>query len=325
MIYVMAPYATVSGGPELLQQLCYVLNNNNIKSKICYYSSWMIREQGEDSKKRYAIYDNPSEMKVEDTPDNIVVIPETATYLLRKFHKAKKVLWWLSVDFFYNKKRWKDNVTTVFGLLDGNVFDKSLYHLCQCKYAQDFLISKGISKDRTFFLSDYLNDEFIQNAKQENQVAKENVVIYNPKKGYEYTEQLINAAPDIKWIPIQGMTPNQVRELMQKSKLYIDFGNHPGKDRMPREAAISGCCIVTGKRGAAANDVDVPIPSKYKIDEKSSDFVPKSIELIRYILVNYEEVKPDFDSYRQIIRGEEKQFEMDAVNSFNYFINKADN
>jgi hypothetical protein len=325
MIYVMAPYATVSGGPELLQQLCYVLNKNSIESKICYYSSWMIRGQGEDSKKRYAIYDNPSALKVVDTPENIVVIPETATYLLRKFHKSKKVLWWLSVDFFYNKKRWKDNVTTVFGLLDGNVFDKNLYHLCQCKYAQDFLVSKGINKDRTFFLSDYLNDEFIQNAKLEAEVEKQNVVIYNPKKGFEYTQQLINAAPDIKWIPIQGMTPNQVRELMQKSKLYIDFGNHPGKDRMPREAAISGCCIVTGRRGAAANDVDVPIPGKYKIDEKSDDFVSKSIDLIRHILGNYEEFKPDFDNYRQTIRGEEKQFETDAVNSFNYFIREAGN
>lgn len=54
---------------------------------------------------------------------------------------------------------------------------------------------------------------------------------------------------------------------MSKSKVYIDFGNHPGKDRIPREAAISGCIVITGKRGAAAFAEDVCIPETYKFDE----------------------------------------------------------
>jgi len=44
-------------------------------------------------------------------------------------------------------------------------------------------------------------------------------------------------------------------------KLYVDFGKHPGKDRMPREAAVHGCCIITGRRGAAGNPFDIPIPN----------------------------------------------------------------
>ena len=47
------------------------------------------------------------------------------------------------------------------------------------------------------------------------------------------------------------MTPEQVVDLMSESKVYIDFGNHPGKDRIPREAVINGCCVITGVRGSA--------------------------------------------------------------------------
>ena len=31
-----------------------------------------------------------------------------------------------------------------------------------------------------------------------------------------------------------GMTTEEMRSCMSKSKVYIDFGNHPGKDRIPR-------------------------------------------------------------------------------------------
>lgn len=29
---------------------------------------------------------------------------------------------------------------------------------------------------------------------------------------------------------------------MRKAKVYIDFGFHPGKDRIPREAVMCGAC-----------------------------------------------------------------------------------
>ncbi|MGC8677909.1 MAG: hypothetical protein ACP5UF_06830 [Hydrogenobaculum sp.] len=82
------------------------------------------------------------------------------------------------------------------------------------------------------------------------------------------------------------MTRDQVIETLQKAKVYIDFGNHPGKDRIPREAAILGCCVITGKRGSATFFEDVPIPEEYKFEERYQDF-------------NY---------YRQVIRNEPTKF-----------------
>ena len=104
------------------------------------------------------------------------------------------------------------------------------------------------------------------------------------------------------------MNREQLLETFQTSMLYIDFGNHPGKDRLPREAALNGCCIITGRRGAAKNDVDINIPSCYKFDEYKEP-LSNVIDKIRYVLGNYESCISDFDSYKQMILGEKEEFE----------------
>ena len=109
-------------------------------------------------------------------------------------------------------------------------------------------------------------------------------MLYNPKKGIEFTRQLIEAAPDLNWVPLENMSNEEVRGKLKTSKVYIDFGDHPGKDRFPREAAISGCCVITGKRGSAAYD-DVPIPE-------------------------------DFDGYRSTIKAEKNKFIEDVRSIF---------
>ena len=87
----------------------------------------------------------------------------------------------------------------------------------------------------------------------------------------------MKAFPNLHWKAIENMSTEEVAELLNRSKVYIDFGNHPGKDRFPREAAISGCCIITGQRGAAANDIDVMIPRSYKFPDKTSSILFLSI------------------------------------------------
>ena len=108
-------------------------------------------------------------------------------------------------------------------------------------------------------LKDYINTDhctFDESSK------KEDIVLYNPKKGMEFTQKLISAAPDIKWVPLQGMSREQLIEVLKKAKIYIDFGYHPGKDRLPRECVMNGWCVITGMRGAAAFFGDVAIPEK---------------------------------------------------------------
>jgi hypothetical protein len=60
------------------------------------------------------------------------------------------------------------------------------------------------------------------------------------------------------------MTDEEVTSLLRRSRAYVDFGPHPGMDRLPREAALAGCVVITNREGAAAYDEDLPLPSMYK-------------------------------------------------------------
>ena len=98
---------------------------------------------------------------------------------------------------------------------------------------------------------------------------------------------------------------------MSSAKVYVDFGGHPGKDRLPREAALCGCCIITGLRGSAANEVDVPIPARFKLDDEQAD--PRQlIDMIAKLMMSHEESTREFEEYRVAIREEKRKFQREV-------------
>lgn len=312
MIYIFAPCNAASGGPELLQQLCRKIRDLGKAATMVYYYSYFTVKPNPQVLERYAVYENPVSHKVLDRKENTIIVPEVGTHLLNRYHKVKKVVWWLSVDNHYKKKQeWNYRINTLFGLLSPSLTDQRVMHLYQSYYAKEHLKKLGIQPACQLELSDYLNRAFIENANKEQSQIKQDRVLYNPKKGFAYTQQLMKQMPDLEWVPLQGMTPEQMCHVMQTSKIYIDFGEHPGKDRIPREAAISGCCILTGQRGAAKNEFDIPISSWYKIDQNTTPLATVENK-IRTILANYETNRNDFDAYREKIRQEETVFAKDT-------------
>ncbi len=111
------------------------------------------------------------------------------------------------------------------------------------------------------------------------------------------------------------MTNEKVRNIMWKAKVYIDFGNHPGKDRIPREAAICGCCIITGMNGSAKFKEDVPIPNVYKFDS-TNDNIECIVKQIHNIINNYDKISKDFTDYKKFISNEKKTFKNDVKKYF---------
>lgn len=184
--------------------------------------------------------------------------------------------------------------------------DPGVIHLVQSQYAKEHCKKIGITSNQIMELSDYLNPLFIKNA-LENNFIKKDIVLYNPKKGYEFTKKLITAAPEIRWIPLTGFTVSQMAKILSAAKVYIDFGEHPGKDRIPREAVISGCCILTGKKGAAAFYEDVPINKQFKFEDSINN-IDKIIYTIKYIFRNYSKVSNKFIEYRSLIMREQDGF-----------------
>lgn len=325
IIYIVCPSSYKSGGPELLHQFCVELNECGFRAKIAYYPRVNTHPVIEEFKRYHAPFCYYDE--IEENGINIVVLPEV--YLKKHFFNTKNkiVIWWLSVDNYYRNisfahaKLFKDNIRTSLSNIKNWVISRKSFlkpkelkkvkiHFVQSKYAFDFLIKKRITPT-PFYLTDYINDDYINN---QTECKKENIVIYNPLKGFKYTSYLIKKNPEITFVPIINLSNIEVIKLMDRAKVYIDFGNHPGKDRLPREAAIRMCCVVVGKQGSAKNSLDIPIQSKYKFSFKKSNS-KKVIKMICSIFKNYQLYIKDFSFYRSKIL-QEKEFFKEQVKTY---------
>lgn len=307
-VYILSPTTQATGGTELLQQLAYKLRIIGIAAYMVYTTPF---NNSPVQKVFLPRYNNPSVTEIEDSENNLMIVSEAAIYNLLKYKHIQKSIWWLSVDFYGGSFRLPTDLPhRIFYKISDRIyslFDKKWIHFVQSEYAYQYcLIERNIPANNIFKLSDYLSHAYIDKSIKNINALREDNVLYNPKKGLEFTKSLMDLAPEIKWIPIQNMTSDEIADLMNKSKIYIDFGNHPGKDRIPREAAISGCCIITGTRGAANNDIDIPIPRKYKLSE---DNPQRIIEIIKILISNYDKLKYDYNSYREKIISEESTFE----------------
>ena len=316
IVYVPCPAAHATGGTEILHQFVYQLRKREIDARLFYYRA---KKGINPVHPRFEVYQPVYATEIIDSPQHILVVPETRTEYLYRYPATRKVIWWLSVDFFYDTAdvdRWSTllkmtGITKRFNLRRPEKLPIDL-HLVQSRYAALHLEQHGIHHYTR--LSDYLNASFFADTAIVPG-PRENRVLYNPLKGWEFTKQLIDAAPDLNWFPLQGLTPQQVAAACRSSKVYIDFGQHPGKDRFPREAAISGCCIITGRKGAADNEEDIPIPSSYKCKDTAAN-IPAIISQIRYCFEQYDVAARDFDRYREIIRHQEADFYQDLENIF---------
>jgi hypothetical protein len=208
-----------------------------------------------------------------------------------------------NLPFFIDIQREAKSTYHDFNLNSFPLLDGVSINLAQSQYAFTHLREKELRN--ILFLSDYLNDQFL--SIKTDKGNKEDFVAYNSSKGFKFTRELIKAIPNIKFVPIKNMTRDEVIKLLQRAKVYIDFGNHPGKDRIPREAAILGCCVITGKRGGAAFYEDVSIPKEYKFDDVKKN-IPAILDKIKDCFDNFEERYKDFDYYRQIIKEEPHKF-----------------
>ena len=121
------------------------------------------------------------------------------------------------------------------------------------------------------------------------------------------------------------MNNDQVKELLKRSKVYIDFGNHPGKDRLPREAALMNCCIVCAKRGSAKNEVDMPIDEIYKININENDWWINAKKIIDDCMCNYETHINHFDRYRLMVKNEKNMFNESVKKLVIYCNDRGDN
>ena len=301
IFYVACPASFQTGGTEALHVLAFELRKLGINA-IMFYRD--IKPNQDIVGERFKCFNIPYVFEIEDKQENILIVPEIWLSLLHAYKKIQKIFWWLSVDNYLIRVA----NCSIFSKEKMNFKDNNILHLAQSHYAWRFLEKKGVK--RKAFLADYLRDDFFEQHPNLTSQNREDIILYNPAKGYDVTRQLIEAAPELTFVPLEKMTPIQVRNLCQKSKIYIDFGNHPGKDRFPREAAIQGNIVITGNKGSAAYDEDVPILSRYKINQNNLN-IQEVISLLKHCLQEYDTRIHDFSYYRHFIALDKEKFIFD--------------
>lgn len=279
-IYMLTPAAYVTGGVEASYQFMDAINKQGGEAYIIFAS-----HHPDPVPSEYKKYEVKYPEGIENSNKNLFVVPEIWTSVLEDpaLSNIDKCIWWLSVD---NNRQDVD-------------FSKDYLHLYQSYYAKSFLENRGAKRIQPVF--DYLSDQYFE----ETEIPKkENTICYSVK-GQRIAKKLELILTDYKFIMLQNMDRSEVIDTLKKSKVFIDFGHHPGKDRIPRESAMLRNCVITNRKGSANFDLDVPILERYKIDNEDLELM---VEIIKDCIENYETRIKDFESYINEIKNQKTEF-----------------
>lgn len=342
-IYILSPYHN-TGGPKSLHQLANVLNSRGYNTFIVYTVKDKILK---DRPVLYSFCEAKVSNYIENNKNNYLIVPETYTYFSSKYNDVTTIIWWLSLDFYFtiNLIESATNIIKQRGynlflyplIIIGLIIKESnylvhkkklsnkdyerIYHLYNCKYVKNYLLSKGALESNISYLCGPLESKFYKINYDEVKDSKKNIVVYNPAKMnlkfFNRIKKITNSnQQEISFLAIENMSRIEVFNALKSAKVYLDFGNFPGPERMPREAVCLYCNIITSTMGSAGNDEDVLIPRKYKFDiiEKSS---AKDISrLIIEFVHNYENYISNFDEYREKVWNQIDDFQSDIEEIF---------
>ncbi len=278
-IYINIPAGAVAGGVESLFQLASFINDIGGDSIVLFD-----KNISNPIPPKYSHYNIKYSNEIENTPENLIIYPEVWTEKLFTYSNMKQAIWWLSVD--NNQGKFKD------------FNNPNITHFYQSHYALFYLSNNKAYRHLPLF--DYISSQYA--SRDFSTGEKQNIVCYNPAKGKHITDQLIKTNPDIKFTPLINMSEEQMINTLLQSKVYIDFGHHPGKDRIPREAASLGNCVITGFKGASMFYNDTPIDIKYKFNDISNVG-----NVIRDCFNDFETNLNNFSLYRSIIKNQKEE------------------
>ena len=288
------PAGVATGGTESIHKLVSEFNKiEGVHARILYRGHNVTNPQPKEYEKYGCEYITEGMDEYPALPDGfkgVVIFPEIwANKVVDPLYKnCVTAVNWAGVDVYDWNVPEQDR-----GLFLNN---QATIHLSQLDYAVDHLKKLGVSE--IYRISDVLNDDFFEPYTEE---PRGNSILYNPcpAKMTPFTAMVIqrcNTEMGLKFQPLEGYTREQLIYLMRHSKLYVDFGVFSGRERLPREAAICGCCVITSKMGAAWYHSDLAIPDKYKF---YIDQVDEAMRMIKATLYNYKNCVEDFKEYRE--------------------------
>lgn len=324
-VFIMSIFQK-TGGPESLHQMAASMRKQGVDAYICYFT-----------KEAECLYDKYADSikiasRPEDDAENIIIVPEIHIEMLNNFHNAKKVICWLSWDFYEKytltsqSEKWsqKGKIKAIRKILKPvyvwfkrllhmrynpspkELSEMDVWHLYNCDYILGKLLNGVTTIGRTHYYCGPIDESYTKVDKNNAIEKKENVIAYNPKKADEtlirkVIEYVRKFDTSLQFIRIEDMNLEEVKNTLLRSKVYMDLGYFPGPERIPREAVSLYCNIISSMTGAAANNTDVPIPLKFKFDIKDEN-IEQIAKTVIFLISNYEENIFQFDKYRAKVR-----------------------
>jgi hypothetical protein len=337
-IYIVSPANFVTGGPETLHQVCKVINEKKLsKAYIVYVDPTNFLLAFTPTPKKLQHYKDPVSTIIEDYHDNLLIVPEGWTSFLKKYRNIQKAVVWLSLSFFTPYKSVIDRIVPysriakivkpLFPILLTFKHPHYLFHqrmtykdLRKIKHSYNCLSTKNFFEKNHINSENYLcgpiSDDYFNRSKSLNQSKKQNVICYNPLKGYSFTKKIINSfkrtyGDKYLFIPITKMSNQEVVDVLSKAKLYIDFGYFPGHERIPRQAVLLYCNVITSTLGAAKYN-DVCIPETYKFDVNNRN-ITSIVSTMGELCDNYQEHVAEFSKYREFCYWQRDNFENEVI------------
>jgi hypothetical protein len=186
-------------------------------------------------------------------------------------------------------------------------------HILQSYYVYNFLTNFA-KTSKMFFLHEPLEDDYLNFSFSKDR--KEDIVTWNTRKAYPITLKVIKALKKNKVhvVDLENVGKGNMINILGKSKIFIDIGIHPGRDRPPREAVVLGNIAVVNNHGGCFYYDDCMIEPPFKVDcytETKCNIDPKKVaEDILHYMENYEYYyKKYFAKFREYILEEPKLYQ----------------
>lgn len=278
----VCPGNCATGGPECIHAFVSELNKiDGVHARIWYWDC----ASDDPCPDEYKAYGCEYVTEMPEGYDGALIVPEIWANEVLNYPQCTRVIYWLGVDAYAGWTPERER--------GAFLEDEDIIHIVQSEYAFDFLKKLGVK--HLVKCGDIVNEEFYEDYEE---MQRSDVVLYNPAKATPFFYAVMSQCSGIEFRPVTGMTRAEVIRAMRGSKLYVDFGEFPGRERIPREAVLSGCCIITSKIGSAGFDAD--FAHDYKYDSKDGH-IWAIVRKIRHVLSNYEACRKDFDLFRYFL------------------------
>jgi hypothetical protein len=313
---------TITGGPEALHQLGHSINRLGGHAVMAYYGTHNLQvinsnlvgmsSPGHELSSHYQCYSPIVEESIPLSDRTLVVFPEIFPIEALHFRWCHRAIWWLSVDHALDKTPALGYKSTA-----DNVFhDNTLLHFCQSWYAMNYLRQQGARQIIPIF--DYVERSYRlskNSAIAKVQSAQTRKVALFPRKGADLAKIFVHACPQFTYSLIESMSREDVGKTLADSSVYIDFGHLPGKDRVPREAALAGNIVFLHEKGSATQFGDFPVESYYLFT--SADIHSGSLcSRVMEALSNYSDHLSRQALFRQRVVLEQEEFNLQVASTF---------